>query len=115
MTAKRTVLKNSDIVEITLAPPPGHQHLRTTIKLNSGEEIVLQEATVANLVRAYVGIKTHPQNTSCTLVSYELVDQDKKKEFASWQLLEKDKEPIVNLCSPLTSTLTNTNSPNKTP
>jgi len=40
--------------------PPGHRHLRATIRLHSGEEIVLKEATLANLVRGYVGIKTHP-------------------------------------------------------
>jgi len=88
MKDQQRILANADIAEIVLAPPPGHQHLRATIKLHSGEEIVLQEATVANLVRAYVGIKTHPQKTSCRLVGRELSDDERKDGFAVWQLLE---------------------------
>jgi len=89
MPPQRRILSNADIAEITLAPPPGHQHLRATLKLQSGEEIVLQEATVANLVRAYIGIKTHPQTNSCRLVGRELSAAEKKREFAAWQLLEE--------------------------
>jgi len=88
MKDQQRILANADIAEIVLAPPPGHQHLRATIKLHSGEEIVLQEATVANLVRAYVGIKTHPQKTSCRLVGRELSEDERKDGFAVWQLLE---------------------------
>jgi hypothetical protein len=89
MKDQQRVLANADIAEIVLAPPPGHQHLRATIKLHTGEEIVLQEATVANLVRAYVGIKTHPQKTSCRLVGRELAEDERKDGFAVWQLLEE--------------------------
>jgi len=90
MKNQQRILANADIAEIVLAPPPGHQHLRATIKLHSGEEIVLQEATVANLVRAYVGIKTHPQKTSCRLVGRELSEAERKDGFAVWQLLEEE-------------------------
>jgi len=91
MKNQQRILANADIAEIVLAPPPGHQHLRATIKLHSGEEIVLQEATVANLVRAYVGIKTHPQKTSCRLVGRELSEDERKDGFAVWQLLEGER------------------------
>ena len=91
MTDQRRILANADIAEITLAPPPGHQHLRATIKLHSGEEIVLQEATVANLVRAYVGIKTHPQTGSYRLLGRELTEDKLKDGFAAWQLLEEER------------------------
>lgn len=90
MKHSRRTLANADIAEIVLAPPRGHQHLRATIKLHTGEEIILQEATVANLVRAYVGIKTHPKRRSYRLVGRELSEGEKKKAFASWQLLEKE-------------------------
>ena len=90
MKNKRRVLANADIAEIVLASPRGHQHLRATIKLHTGEEIILQEATVANLVRAYVGIKTHPQRRSYRLIGRELAEAQKKKGFADWQLLEKE-------------------------
>jgi hypothetical protein len=92
MKHKRRILANGDIAEIVLAPPRGHQHLRATIKLHSGEEIILQEATVANLVRAYVGIKTHPKRRSYRLIGRELVEDEMKKGFAFWQLLEKESE-----------------------
>jgi len=90
MLSKQRILANADIAEILLAPPPGHLHLRTTITLHSGEEIILQEATVANLVRAYLGIKTHPQRNSCRLVGRELSEDERKEGFAAWQLLEED-------------------------
>ncbi|WDE11945.1 hypothetical protein [Thalassomonas haliotis] len=90
MREKRRILANTDIVEILLGTPRGHQHLRATIKLHSGEELILQEATVANLVRAYIGIKTHPLKKGCRLIGRELSKGAKKKEFASWQLLEKE-------------------------
>ena len=91
MKNQQRVLANPGIAEIILAPPPGHQHLRATTKLHTGEEIVLQEATVANLVRAYVGIKTHPQKESCRLVGRELTEGERKDGFAGWQLLEEDE------------------------
>ncbi len=90
MNHLQRVLANTDIAEILVATPPGHQHLRTTIKLQSGEEIVLQEATVANLVRAYVSIKTHPQKSSCRRLGTDLTNAERKAEYASWQLLEED-------------------------
>jgi len=83
------ILANADIAEIVVAPPEGHQHLRATLTLHSGEAIVLQEATLANLVRAYVAIKTHPQRESVRLVGRELDDGERKKGFAPWQLLEE--------------------------
>jgi len=90
MEHQRRILANADIAEIELTPPAGHQHLRATIKLHSGEEIILQEATVANLVRAYVGIKTHPQQRSCRLIGRDLSEAEVKKGFAAWQLLEAE-------------------------
>jgi len=92
MNNQQRILANADIAEIILAPPPGHLHLRATLKLRTGEEIVLQEATVANLVRAYVGIKTHPQRTGCRLVGRELAEGERKEGFAVWQLLEGESE-----------------------
>ena len=92
MTDKQRILANADIAEIVLAAPAGHQHLRATLRLQTGEEIVLQEATVANLVRAYVGIKTHPQRQSCRLLGQGFAEGEKKPGFATWQLLEEETE-----------------------
>ena len=89
MSAHSRILANDDIAEIIVATPEGHQHLRTIFKLQNGETIVFQEATVANLVRAYISIKTHPQTKSIRLIGKELNEGERKKGFASWQLLEE--------------------------
>ncbi len=54
------LIHNEDIKELTAEIPEGHKHLRTTIVLQDGTEFVFQEATIANLVRAYITVKTHP-------------------------------------------------------
>ena len=89
MTENDLILANADIVEIEVAPPAGHRHLRTTITLQDGRRIVLQEATVANLVRAYIDIKTHPQKEAVRLVGHEFTVEERKEGFAGWQLLEE--------------------------
>lgn len=54
------VIRNEDIKELVTEVPEGHRHLRTTMVPQDGTEMVFQEATVANLVRAYIIVKTHP-------------------------------------------------------
>jgi hypothetical protein len=83
------VIKNEDVREVFLEVPEGHKHLRTTIVLSDGRTIVLQEATVANIVRAFVTIKTHPQIEHLVLKGREL--KNVKKGFARWQLLEVER------------------------
>jgi len=89
MTVNQRIITNAEILEIEMAVPPGHRHLRTTLHLQSGETLVLQEATVANLLRAYVGIKTHPVTEGVRLTGRFLAEGDKKPGFADWQLLEE--------------------------
>ncbi len=85
---KQRVIPNTEIREIELAVPDGHRHLRAAIRLQNGEVLVLQEATVANLVRAYVTVKTDPVKTSVTLTGRLVSSGDRKDGFADWQLLE---------------------------
>ncbi|BCR04396.1 hypothetical protein DESUT3_14650 [Desulfuromonas versatilis] len=82
------VLANSDILELEMAVPQGHRHLRATLRLRTGEEIVLQEATLANLVRGYVAVKTHPLREGIRMQGRDLGSTEKKDGFADWQLLE---------------------------
>ena len=72
--------------ELTAEIPEGHRHVRTTIVLRDGKELTFQEATVANLVRAYITVKTHPQLTKIRLTGKRV--QSKKEEYAEWQLVE---------------------------
>ncbi len=81
------VIHNEDIKELIAEIPQGHRHLRTTIILHDGTEIVFQEATIANLVRAYISVKTHPLRTKVALIGRKVGDG--KDGYAEWQLLEE--------------------------
>lgn len=89
--SEERILTNADVKEILLAVPEGHQHLRATIRLQTGETITLQEATVANLVRAYVTLRTHPRKENVRLIGRQLENSEKKPGYATWQLLEEDR------------------------
>ncbi len=81
------IIKNEDIKELITEIPEGHKHLRTTIVLQDGTEIVFQEAAVANLVRAYITLKTHPTKKKVVLKGKRLADR--KDGYAEWQLVEE--------------------------
>ncbi|MBM4136740.1 MAG: hypothetical protein FJ241_07905 [Nitrospira sp.] len=79
------IIHNKDIKELTAEIPEGHKHLRTTIVLQDGTEFVFQEATIANLVRAYIMVKTHPVKRKVTLKGEKLTER--KNGYAEWQLV----------------------------
>ncbi len=80
------IIANEEVQELIADIPEGHQHLRTTIKLQDGRSFTFQEATIANLVRAYITLKTHPEQTNVRLLGRKL---DVRKEgYAEWQLME---------------------------
>lgn len=80
------IIANEEVNELTTEIPEGHKHLRTTVVLQDGREFTFQEATIANLVRAYITVKTHPELTRVRLSGRKLVM--KKEGYAEWQLLE---------------------------
>jgi hypothetical protein len=83
------IVRNEDVKEVVLEVPEGHTHLRLSLVLHDGSEMVFQEATVANLVRAYVALKTHPLKKRVRLIGKRL---DQRKEgYAEWQLLEDEE------------------------
>jgi hypothetical protein len=82
------VIHNEDIREITAEIPEGHKHLRTMIVLQDGTELVFQEASIANLVRAYITVKTHPTIKKVTLKGKRLTER--KEGYAEWQLIEEE-------------------------
>jgi len=82
------ILRNGDIKEIVAEIPEGHKHLRTRILLQDGTGIILQEATVANIVRAYINIKTHPRRQRIVLKGKRL--KRRKEDYAEWQLIEEE-------------------------
>jgi hypothetical protein len=80
-------IRNEDIREILVEIPEGHKHMRTKITLQDNTELVFQEAAIANITRAYITVKTHPQKESVKLKGREMTD--KKEGYADWQLLEE--------------------------
>ena len=81
---------NAEITRVIVGIPDGHKHLRTVIETSSGEQFLFQEATIANLVRAYITIKTHPQRKAVELQTKKLDDQ--KPQYAEFQLVETDRD-----------------------
>jgi hypothetical protein len=81
------LIHNEDIKKLIAEIPEGHKHLRTTIVLQDGEEFVFQEATIANLVRAYITVKTNPTIKKVVLKGKRLTER--KDGYAEWQLVEK--------------------------
>ena len=92
---KKTLLCNNDVENAILAVPQGHQHLRLAFTTRSGDTIILQEATVAAIARAYTTVKTHPVKKAVKLESVKPVGL--KKGYAEDQLVEvmEDEKQII--------------------
>ena len=81
-------IANEDVSEVVVEIPEGHRHVRTTVVLTDGTELVFREATMANIARAYFTVKTDPRKTSVKLVGRKL--PERKAGYAEWQLLEEE-------------------------
>ena len=55
--------------------------------LHDDTTFTFQEATIANLARAYIAIKTHPRLTKMPMSGRKL--DDRKEGYAAWQLMEE--------------------------
>ena len=82
------VIANEEVKLLTTEIPIGHKHLRTTIELHDGRTFTFQEATIANLVRAYIEVKTHPVVTSVSYIGRTL--SARKHGYAEWQLINSE-------------------------
>jgi hypothetical protein len=81
------MISNEDIVEVVAEIPEGHRHIRTKVILGDGTEFVFKEAAVANIVRAYVTLKTDPVKSLVRLKGRKLAER--KQGYAEWQLVEE--------------------------
>ncbi|MGC2423056.1 MAG: hypothetical protein WA666_01720 [Nitrospirota bacterium] len=86
------IIKNEDIDSVLLAVPEGHRHLRLALTTKE-ETIVLHEAAVAAIVRAYVTVKTHPQMRAIKLISAK--PEGLKEGYAADQLIESEADEAV--------------------
>lgn len=82
------IIRNEDIEKVLIGVPKGHKHLRVCMKLRNNSSIVFQEATIANILRAYVTIKTHPKITTQELKMHVVGETSQKQGYALHQLLE---------------------------
>jgi hypothetical protein len=69
--------------------PPGHMHMRLVLRL-CDQTIILHEAAVAGIVRAYAHVALHPTRRAARLVARRLARRERKLSYAPWQLVEDE-------------------------
>ena len=85
------VIRNEDVEEILIGVPKNHKHLRVCLKIKD-KTLIFQEATIANLVRAYITIKTHPNVKALKLERKIMSETEIKNGYAKHQLIEAVEE-----------------------
>jgi len=88
---KVNAIRNQDIKRVLIGIPKGHRHLRICIGLKNGTNLVFQEATIANISRAYVTLKTHPHIRAQELEMKMADTEQLKEDYTRHQLLETSK------------------------
>lgn len=89
MSGRVKVLRNADVKRIVMFIPPSHEHVRMYIETDE-LRLILQEATIAAIVRAYINIITHPRRKAIELLTTKI--EERKRGYAEHQLLESDKD-----------------------
>jgi hypothetical protein len=88
---KIRIIRNEDINKVLIGVPEGHKHLRISMELKNGLILIFQEATIANILRAYATVKTHPNVRAQELEMKTLTDL-RKDGYAIHQLLETPRK-----------------------
>ena len=86
---------NECVRRVTAFIPPGHRHIRLLIEFSDGKAIILHEATVAGIVRAYTSTALHPTRKAVSLSSSDL--EKRKPGYARWQLVEDGSDEDYTL------------------
>lgn len=100
----KITLRNRDINFILIGTPTSHRHIRIIMDTKYGT-IIFQEATIANLARAYIALKTHPKIRAMMLTLEEMDKEEIKPGYARFQLIESEidseklQEEIDKQCS----------------
>lgn len=82
------VIRNEDVDQVLIGVPEGHKHVRICMKLKNGSILIFQQATIANISRAYIALKTHPSIQAQELKMKILTEEILKEGYARHQLLE---------------------------
>ncbi len=83
-------IKNEDIERVLIGVPSGHKHVRMIFILKNKKCLVFSEATIANVLRGFILVKTHPSISAIELKGVKL--EKRKHGFAEYQLIEVEKE-----------------------
>jgi len=86
------IIRNEDVNRALIGVSEGHKHLRISIELKNGLVLIFQEATIANVLRAYTTIKTHPNIRAQELEMKTLTVDLRKDGYAVHQLLETPRK-----------------------
>lgn len=86
------IIRNEDVDKVLVGVPKDHKHLRVCVKLKNDLVLVFQEATIANILRAYTTVKTHPSVRTQELQMKTLAAELRKEGYAVHQLLEVPRE-----------------------
>jgi len=90
--SKNRVIQNEDVIQVLIGTPKGHKHVRVYIKLKNGTAMIFQEATIANILRAYTTVKTHPTIRAQELKMKTLTAESRREGYATHQLLETSRD-----------------------
>jgi len=89
---KIRVIRNEDVNKILVGVPEGHKHQRISMKLKNGLVLIFQEATIANILRVYTTVKTHPNIRAQELKMRTLPVGLRRDGYAVHQLLETPRK-----------------------
>jgi len=80
--------RNNEVKRVVAFIPSGHTHVRLILELKD-QIIILNEATLAAITRAYLSVLLHPLRRA---VEMKLVSVPERKAFyAEYQLLETER------------------------
>jgi len=89
MGSELRLYRNEDVCRIIAFIPRGHMHVRVLLEFCDGLKIVLQEATVSALVRAFLDVLLHPRRRAVEL--HKALVDDRKPGYARHQLVESGR------------------------
>ncbi|MEM1587947.1 MAG: hypothetical protein QW476_02655 [Candidatus Bathyarchaeia archaeon] len=97
---EKITFRNRDVKRVLIGVPENHKHLRIIIE-SKDKLFVFHEATIANILRGFIFIKTHPKIEAIEMKIQEV--KERKEGFAEYQLIEtnKKKEDIIKEISEL--------------
>jgi len=92
---KTKIYKNLDVKRVIAFIPKEHVHVRIYIEFKD-QSIILQEATIDAILRAYINVSFHPYKKAYELILKKV--EDRKPGYAEYQHIESDRseDEVIN-------------------